>query len=137
MSNELTAIRRVSPPPAIRAPLPVPPARVPAQDSTDLRVDVQSTAPLVVRVSGEIDIASGPKLREELLGVMRRHGARLALDLGGVTFMDCAGINALVAALRHARLAGGWVSVVRASHRCQEDPHCSPAWTGNSCVGHP
>ena len=89
-------------------------------DYTDLQVDVLSTAPLVVTVSGEIDIASGPKLREELLGAMRRHGARLALDLSGVTFMDCAGISVLLAARRHARLKGGWVRVPRASRRARK-----------------
>ena len=59
---------------AIQPPLPAP--RDPV-DYPDLQVDVVSTAPLVVTVSGEIDIASGPKLREELSGAMRRHGARL------------------------------------------------------------
>jgi anti-sigma B factor antagonist len=116
MSNELTATRRDSTQPGIQAPLPVPPPRNPV-DSTDLQVDVLSAAPLVVKVSGEIDIATGPKLREELLGVMRRSGARLALDLGGVTFMDCAGISVLLAARRHARLEGGRVRVLRASRR--------------------
>ena len=114
MSNEPTAIRKDSPQP----PLPVPAPRRPAE-ATDLHVDVLSTAPLVVGVSGEIDIASAPKLREELLGALRRHGARLALDLGGVTFMDCAGIKALLAARRHARLEGGWVRVARASRRAR------------------
>jgi anti-sigma B factor antagonist len=114
MSNEVTAIRKDSP----QAPLPVPAARPPAED-TDLQVDVLSTVPLVVAVSGEIDIASAPKLREELLSAVRRHGARLALDLGGVTFMDCAGINALLAARRHARLEGGWIRVARASRRAR------------------
>jgi anti-sigma B factor antagonist len=89
-------------------------------DSTDLQVDVLSTAPLVVTVSGEIDIATGPKLREELLGAIRRHGARLALDLDGVTFMDCAGISVLLAAHRHARLEDGWVRVLRASRRARK-----------------
>ena len=112
MNNELTANRTDSP----RPPLPVPAPR-PLAEATDLRVGVLSTAPLVVGVSGEIDIASAPKLREELLGALRRHGVRLALDLGGVTFMDCAGINVLLAAHRHARLEGGWVRVARAS-RC-------------------
>jgi hypothetical protein len=102
MSNELTATRRDSTQPDIQAPLPVPP-RNPV-DSTDLQVDVLSTAPLVVKVSGEIDIASGPKLREELLGAIRRHGARLALDLGGVTFMDCAG-DAVMTVMCHPPLA--------------------------------
>jgi anti-sigma B factor antagonist len=89
-------------------------------DSTDLQVDVLSTAPLVVKVSGEIDIATGPKLREDLLGAIRRHGARLALDLSCVTFMDCAGINVLLAAHRHARLKGGRVRVLRASRRARK-----------------
>jgi anti-sigma B factor antagonist len=119
MSNELTATRRDSTQPGIQAPLPVPSPRNPV-DSTDLQVDVLSTAPLVVKVSGEIDIATGPKLREELLGVMRRSEARLALDLGGVTFMDCAGISVLLAACRHARLEGGRVRVLRASRRVRK-----------------
>src|SRR5215469_307012 len=119
MRDELTATRLDSTQPATQAPLPVPPPRDPVY-YTDLQVDVLSTAPLVVRVSGEIDIASAPKLREELLGAMRRHGARLALDLSCVTFMDCAGINALLAARRRARLKGGWVRVPRASQRARK-----------------
>ena len=104
MSNEPTVIRKDSP----QLPLPVP-APGPPAEATDLQVDVLSMVPLVVGVSGEIDIASASKLREELLSALHRHGARLALDLGGVTFMDCAGVNVLLAARRHARLDGGWV----------------------------
>jgi anti-anti-sigma factor len=88
-------------------------------EARSLHVDVLSTDPFVVGVSGEIDIASAAKLREELLGALRRYGARLDLDLGGVTFMDCAGINVLLAARRHARLEGGWVRVARASRRAR------------------
>jgi anti-sigma B factor antagonist len=68
----------------------------------------------VVTISGEIDIQSGPQLRDQLLRTMRRHGARLALDLTGVTFIDCAGINVLLAARRR-----GWLRVIRASPRVQ------------------
>ena len=69
----------------------------------------------VVTISGEIDIYSGPQLRDQLLDVIRRHGARLALDLTGVTFIDCAGINVLLAARRRAQLEGGWLRVIQAS----------------------
>ena len=71
----------------------------------------------MVTISGEIDIQSGPQLRDQLLGIMRRHGARLALDLAGVTFIDCAGINVLLATRRRARLEGGSLRVLRASPR--------------------
>ena len=118
MSNELTAIRHDSPQPPFPAPLPVPAPRPPAE-ATNPRVHAQSAAPLVVRVSGEIDIASASTLREELLGAIRRHGARLALDLSGVTFMDCADISALLPAHRHARLDDGWVRVAPASRRAR------------------
>jgi anti-anti-sigma factor len=71
----------------------------------------------VVTISGEIDIQSGPQLRDQLLGIMRRRGAQLALDLTGVTFIDCAGINVLLSVHRRAQLEGGRLRVVRASPR--------------------
>lgn len=69
----------------------------------------------IVAVSGEIDIQSGPQLRDQLLGIIRRHGTRLALDLSGVTFIDCAGISVLLATRRRAQLEGGSLRVLRAS----------------------
>jgi len=81
----------------------------------DLRVGIGSGAPPVVEICGEIDILSAPQLRDQLLWVIRRHGPQLTLDLGGVTFLDCAGINALLATRRRARLEDGWVRVVRVS----------------------
>jgi hypothetical protein len=47
--------------------------------------------PLVVAICGEVDIQSAPELREELLRAIRRGGPQLIIDLGGVTFLDCAG----------------------------------------------
>lgn len=37
------------------------------------------------------------------------------MDLHGVTFLDCAGVNALLATARRARLEGGQVRVTRLS----------------------
>jgi anti-anti-sigma factor len=71
----------------------------------------------LVAISGEIDLESGPPLRDQLLRIIRRQGARLALDLSGVTFIDCAGINVLLAVRRRAQLEGGSLSVLRASPR--------------------
>ena len=71
----------------------------------------------VVTISGEIDIQSGPQLRDQLMSIIRRRGARLALDLTGVTFIDCAGISVLLAARRRAQLEGGSLRVLRASPR--------------------
>jgi anti-sigma B factor antagonist len=78
-------------------------------------VSIRAGAPPVVEICGEIDIQSAPQLRDELLRMLRRHGSRLALDLVGVTFLDCAGINALLATRRRALLQEGWVWVIQAS----------------------
>lgn len=97
------------------------PAR-PARDLTepaDLRVGIHPGAPPVVEICGEIDIQSAPQLRDELLRVVRRHGPQLALDLAGVTFLDCAGVNVLLATRRRARLEDGWVRVTQASPRAR------------------
>ena len=98
--------------------LPARPARD-LEEPTDLRVGIRPGAPPVVEICGEIDIQSAPQLRDELLRVMRRHGPQLALDLAGVTFLDCAGVNVLLATRRRARLEDGWVRVTRASPRAR------------------
>ena len=91
--------------------------RTGSPDTESLEVSVQPGA--IVAVSGEIDIQYGPQLRDQLLSIIRRHGARLALDLSGVTFIDCAGINVLLAARRRAHLEDGWLRVIGASPRVQ------------------
>jgi anti-sigma B factor antagonist len=95
---------------------PQPRPRVPDRTGTaDLRVAVCPGPGLVIQIRGEIDIQSAPELRDELLRVIRRYGPRLALDLAGVRFMDCAGLNVLLATRRRARLEQGSVRVLRAS----------------------
>jgi anti-sigma B factor antagonist len=67
---------------------------------------------LVVR--GEIDLATAPQLRNELV----RHLAtaeRLWLDLTGVTFMDSSGLHVLIASQRRADLLGAYLVIARAS----------------------
>jgi anti-anti-sigma factor len=82
-------------------------------------VGIRPGVPPVVEICGEIDIQSAPQLRDELLQVLRRHGPQLALDLAGVTFLDCAGVNVLLATRRRARLEDGWVRVTQASARAR------------------
>jgi anti-sigma B factor antagonist len=54
----------------------------------------------VVRISGELDMATAPKLRECL---MHLEGTTVTLDFSGVTFMDSGGIAVLVCAMNWAR----------------------------------
>jgi hypothetical protein len=50
-----------------------------------------------------------------MLAVMRRHSPLLLLDLSGVSFMDCAGLRALLLTQRRAGMRGGSVSLIAES----------------------
>jgi anti-anti-sigma factor len=80
-----------------------------------LQVEIRPGVPAVVEISGELDIASASWLRETLLLTMRCHGPAIRVDLRGVTFLDCSGINALLATARRARLEGGRMRVTSPS----------------------
>jgi anti-anti-sigma factor len=87
----------------------------PASALTYLHFDISWPRPSTARVAvlGEIDLATAPMLRDWLLGVLReRAPALLNIDLAGVTFLDCAGIGALVCVRNAAVLVGQqvWIS---------------------------
>ena len=78
---------------------------------------------IIVTVSGEVDVGTEGLLRQALLRIMRERGARLLLDVSGVSFMDCAGLRALLATRRNAELRGGFmrlIAVSRAVRRIME-----------------
>ena len=50
----------------------------------------------VVWASGDVDTNVAETFRDMMLSVMRRHSPSLLLDLSGVSFMDCAGLRALL-----------------------------------------
>ena len=75
-----------------------------------------SQATARVAVIGEVDLATVPELRDRLLGVLHDHNPDLLdVDLGGVTFLDCAGIGALVGVRNAAVQAGRQMRVTTRS----------------------
>jgi anti-sigma B factor antagonist len=61
----------------------------------------------VVAVVGEIDQATAPRLKTELLTAIARTSPRLVIDLSGVTFIDSAGLTVILAARQRAKAHGG------------------------------
>ena len=70
---------------------------------------------MVLSVAGEIDLGSGQRLLRCALEAIRRYGPQLAVDLAGVTFMDCGGVRVLLTIRTCARELGGYLNVVSAS----------------------
>jgi anti-sigma B factor antagonist len=61
---------------------------------------------LVVSVRGDLDDRTAPVLRGHALQVLARPVSALALDLGGVSFLDSTGLSALIAVWREADARG-------------------------------
>jgi anti-sigma B factor antagonist len=68
----------------------------------DLHVTA-SAGYIVVKVGGEIDMASAPELRECLYDTIDAGSRRLVVDLRRVSFIDSMGLGVLVGAKRRLR----------------------------------
>lgn len=87
------------------------------------RLDVDSWLDerrVVVQVSGELDAANCPRLRDELLSRADAGHHRFAVDLSGLSFMDSAGIGVLVGATKRARAADGRLCLVSPRHHIRQ-----------------
>ncbi|MBM4442091.1 MAG: STAS domain-containing protein [Candidatus Rokubacteria bacterium] len=65
----------------------------------------------VVAPRGDVDMAVADEVRQRLTGLVDQGRARLVLDLASVMYIDSSGLGALVAAMKHARAAGGDIKV--------------------------
>ncbi|MZD05232.1 anti-sigma factor antagonist [Streptomyces sp. SID5785] len=61
----------------------------------------------VVRIRGEVDIATAPEIQHLLDRATGGDRPRVLLDLRAVDFMDCSGLRLLVRADRRTRERGG------------------------------
>jgi anti-sigma B factor antagonist len=66
----------------------------------------------VLAVSGEIDIATAPSLREKLHSLFADGRHDIVVDLDEVTFLDSTALGVLVGGLKRARTDGGELKVV-------------------------
>lgn len=65
-----------------------------------------------VRLTGEVDVYTAPKLKERLVGLVEAGCIKLIIDMDGVSFIDSSGLGVLVSALRRARERDGGVRIV-------------------------
>lgn len=60
-----------------------------------------SGPPPIVALAGELDVATAPALADCLESLLAGGGRSILLDMSRLSFMDCAGISALVRAREH------------------------------------
>ena len=73
-----------------------------------------------VALVGELDIATAPKLDEEVRRLEAEGRELNVIDLRGLEFMDSSGLRALLAADARARERGARVVIVRGDDRIQK-----------------
>jgi anti-sigma B factor antagonist len=74
----------------------------------DLGLDVvERNGYSVLAVSGEVDVATVPRLREQLHGLVAQGSNKIVVDLDGVDFLDSTGLGVLVGALKRVRGSEG------------------------------
>ena len=70
-------------------------------------------------LTGELDIATAPKLEDEVRRLEGEGRKLIVIDLRGLEFMDSSGLRALLAADTRARERGARVVIVRGDERIQ------------------
>jgi anti-sigma B factor antagonist len=66
----------------------------------------------VVDVTGDLDMASAPALRQQVVQLLSQGARRIAIDLTATDFVDSTGLGALVAGLKRVRTHDGELVVV-------------------------
>lgn len=79
----------------------------------DLRLDVsEQDGWSVLQVGGEIDVATAPRLREQLIKLVNDQRFSIVVDLEGVDFIDSTGLGVLIGARKRVRVHEGDVKLV-------------------------
>ena len=69
----------------------------------------------MVQLTGEMDLSTGPVLRRLFVSALDFAPATISVDLGDVTFLDAAGVSALLSAASLAGERGCEVTIHRAA----------------------
>ena len=71
----------------------------------------------MLRVHGEVDMASAPELRRQLVGLVDAGRPHIVVDLELVEFMDSTGLGVLIGGVRRTRASGGDLRIVCTNDR--------------------
>jgi len=71
----------------------------------------------LLRVCGELDIATAPRLKESVLVALQNGARSLAFDFTELRFMDSSGLAVLLSALNRTAERGGQVYILGAARQ--------------------
>src|SRR5919197_2908904 len=73
--------------------------------SMNLKVDTRSPREgvAVIVLTGEVDVYTSPRLKQEMVDLLNRGQVHLIVDLNGVEYLDSTGLGVLIGGLKRAR----------------------------------
>jgi anti-sigma B factor antagonist len=71
----------------------------------------------LVRIAGEIDVFTAPRLRERMADLVTAGAVHIILDMSQVEFLDSTGLGVLVGGLKRVRTRDGSLTVVIKAER--------------------
>jgi anti-sigma B factor antagonist len=74
----------------------------------------------VVRASGDLDLTTAPRLREQVVKVVTSGQPNVVLDLEEVDFVDSTGLGVIVGLLKRTRSQGGDLRLVSTRRSLQK-----------------
>lgn len=87
-------------------------------DPVPFRLEVdERTGVILLRLIGELDVASAPSVRERLIELMRAGNKLLVVDCAALSFIDSSGLALLTYAQLRMAEAGGQVRLAAISRR--------------------
>ncbi|TDQ36718.1 STAS domain-containing protein [Aureibacillus halotolerans] len=86
----------------------------------NLTIDQNTTQSThLVRLTGEVDAFTAPKLREALLPLTEQEGAEVIVDLTDVSYMDSTGLGVFIGALKSAKKNNGNIKLTGMNKRVE------------------
>jgi anti-sigma B factor antagonist len=71
----------------------------------------------IVVITGELELATAPRLRQQVVNLVGEGHTRVVLDLTNVDFLDSIGLGVIVSVLKRVRSHGGELVLVGAVPR--------------------
>jgi anti-sigma B factor antagonist len=89
------------------------------RDMQDISIEVVGPVGdcAVLKIAGEVDVFTAPKLREQVIGLAGQGVVHLIADLSTVEFLDSTGLGVLVGGLKRLRTQEGSLALVMTTER--------------------
>jgi len=75
---------------------------------------------VLLQINGEIDMATGPELRQRIVQYVQEGHLHIILDLAKVDFIDSTGLGVLIGGLKRTRSHGGDLQCIGLSESLKE-----------------